>query len=350
MLFKELAQEWLQQLDKRLALNKIKPASVASFRQRARHAIDGLGELSVEAVRNGAVKQFAESLAANHGPKTVRENVLIVKMILQSHVDRDGEPLFDLSKWRNNFIFENIEDVKDQRRPTISAEALNAILRNCEIKIMHRVLLTLAAASGMRIGELLATKVKGDSASTTWDSKVGVIHVRQSLWNGELQKPKTDAAIRQIDLHDEVNALLASFIAETKKVSGAFLFSTRKGTPLDPAHVQKYITAPNGIPGMHSLRRYRATLAEENGCPRSLLAAWMGHSTEGEGITGRYIKSENKAFRKMWCQRIGTGLNIVAPIPVLDQAASEAFDEIFAPLSPAEAELEQMRAGAEALC
>lgn len=94
MLLSELAERWLQELDQRLALGKIKPASVSIFRCYVR---PGLGTLPVEEVRNGKLREFAESIAANKvtgkkglAPKTVREVLVTTRMILSSHQNEDG--------------------------------------------------------------------------------------------------------------------------------------------------------------------------------------------------------------------------------------------------------------------
>jgi hypothetical protein len=98
-----------------------------------------------------------------------------------------------------------------------------------------------------------------------------------------------------------------------------FLFSTRSGKVLLDGYIHRHIMTPTGVPGMHSLRRYRATWADERGCPRSLLTAWLGHrSGDGEienshKITDLYIKSaENQVYRRLWVENIGTGLEIAA--------------------------------------
>ena len=172
MQFRELAEAWLIKLQKRLELGKLKPASLAAFTSRVRtHAIPALGEFDVELVRNGKVREFAEALAVKLGPKSVRENVAVVKMVLQSYVDSDGEYLLDLGKWRASFIFENVKDVTNQKRPTISREALSAIIANLDLKSCDRVFVALAASTGLRRGELLAVRYAAGNRSTSWSRR-----------------------------------------------------------------------------------------------------------------------------------------------------------------------------------
>jgi integrase len=322
MLFKELTGNWLADLQERAKLGDLKPASLATFISRTNaHIRPGLGELEVEVVRNGVVKTFAENLSTKLGPKTTREVVALVKAILESHVNQDGEPLLEL-KWNNKFIYKGIKKIGKQLQPTISRDALNVIIKNHEIKVRDRVLIALAAATGVRVGELQALRINGDSTSTSWDQQASTLTVRQSVWRGQLQLPKTLAAIRQIELSTQVNELLIAFTAGRQ--AGEFMFATKSGKPLADNYISKHIMVPNDVPGMHSLRRYRASWADQQGCPRSLLAAWLGHSGNSEILlaaptdrpsnetTSRYIKVESEQYRRSWAESLGTGLELSA--------------------------------------
>src|ERR1700723_3834781 len=109
MLFTELAEHWLADLQERVKLDNLNPASLATFVSRTNtHILPGLGDLEVEAVRNGVVKTFAENLSAKLGPKTTREVIALVKAILESHVNQDGEPLLDV-KWNSKFIYKSVK-------------------------------------------------------------------------------------------------------------------------------------------------------------------------------------------------------------------------------------------------
>ena len=69
--------------------------------------------------------------------------------------------------------------------------------------------------------------------------------------------------------------------------------------------------------------------------PRSLLCAWLGHSSKGGEITNLYIKSaENKNFRREWVERIGTGLEIAS----LRQFAQRGTQRRKIAIAPAPAE------------
>jgi len=325
MLTKELIDQWLAKQNKRVELGKLKPASLDAFTSYANNWISPrLGELELETIKNGRVKEFAEGLvAAGKAPKTVREILMTLKSILLSHRNEDGEALLDLSKWNLSFITEDVPSIGKQKQPTISRDALNAILKNRSIKVRDRVLIGLGASTGLRIGELLALRIgeTGENEEdTVWDRENRVILVRKSVYRGQLQLPKTLAAIRAVDLSTPVQNMLVEFAKGRQP--GEFIFSTKIGKPLDPSHVQRFITTKNGVPGAHALRRYRVTWLETQGCPRGLEADWIGHSN-GD-ITARYDKTaEDREFRRKQVERIGTGL-VISEIFSGFQAPSQA--------------------------
>lgn len=307
MLIKTLAASWLDRQRKRVELGKLKPASLSAFTSYTNNWITPrLGELEAESIKNGVVKQFAEALVVeSKSPKTIKEILVTLKMILRSHRDENGERLLDLSKWDTAFIMEDIPASKP-KQPVISQNALNAILKNRSIKARDRVLIGLAASTGLRVGELLALKIN-DDADTSWSGDL--IHVRKSLWRGRFQAPKTHSSIRTIEISAPVQHMLQQF-AEGR--TSGYMFCTKRGTPLAQAYLREHILMPCGVPGAHSLRRYRATWLEEQCCPRSLQAAWLGHSNAGN-MTDRYVKSaEDQAYRKKLCEKIGTGLELAA--------------------------------------
>jgi integrase len=321
MQLKDLTEAWLTKQRNRAALGKMKPASLATYEQRVNsHVLPGLGHAEIETksivedgekreiqiFRPSRIKAFAESLAL--GPKTTREVCALVKAILESSTDSEGEPTIQV-KWRPSFIFENVREIGQQKQPTIGQDALNSIIKDRSIRVRDRVLIAVGAATGMRIGEILALRYRGGDESSTWDQEASVMHIRQSVWAGKLQAPKTVAAIREINLSAAVNKMLAEFCAGKK--AGEFIFPNASGKPLGRAHVHNNILAPAGVPGAHSLRRFRASWCDEQRAPRSLLCAWLGHSSKDGEITNLYIKSaENQKYRREWAERIGTGLEV----------------------------------------
>jgi len=312
MLMNELIGQWLVKQQKRVELGKLKPASLAAFTSFTKNWITPhLGELDIVAVRNGRVKEFAEAIAATgRGPKTTREIVALVKQILESHVNEDGEPLLDL-KWRSGFIFENISDTHNQKQPICTKEQLKDALKVRHTRTdKYRVIVALLAATGLRVGEVLALRCQDDGEHSGWDQEKSLLAIRTSLWNGVEQEPKTMSSVRLVDLSTPVNAMVATYAKTMNKNPADHLFATKSGRPYGPESLRQLALNPLGVPGFHSLRRWRVSYLKSIGTPDSLLKEWIGHSNGGD-ITALYDKSADDIdWRKKTVNRLGVGFEL----------------------------------------
>jgi integrase len=212
-------------------------------------------------------------------PKSIQDITRLVRSILASAVDPVTlDPLYPRT-WNTRAI--GAPRVKAQHQPAATAEQIKAIIHNRKINLRNRVLIATLAATGLRSGECLAIKCMPRADEfTTWDVATATIYVRKSLWRGNLQRPKTDAAIRDVELSKETNDMLREF-AKSHKL-GDFLFHAKSGKPLDDAYVRRDVLTPLGIDGAHSLRRFRTTrLRDEILVPESILRGWIGHAVVG---------------------------------------------------------------------
>ncbi len=93
----------------------------------------------------------------------------------------------------------------------------------------YKVLFALLSETGLRIGEAHGLKLdehlSGDFST---------IRVRQSVWRGSVQAPKTDNAAREIDITSFLAALLKASVGG--RTSG-FLFQSESGRPLTQRNV-----------------------------------------------------------------------------------------------------------------
>jgi integrase len=288
---------------------RAKPATIATYESYARtHVLPMLGDVNLGDFTNGPMKRFVQDLNDKElSPKSVKEIASFVRAVVASAVDQEGNKIFP-RQWNHDFI--DAIPVTAQLQPVASKEKLQALLNNQAIKVRDRVFLALAATSGLRLGELSAVKIAGncDSEDSHWNADSSMICVRKSVWRGALQSPKTAAAIREVDLCQSVNKMLAEFTKN--RAPGEFLFATKNGRPLDPKYIRAYILQPNAIPGAHALRRLRVSHLREMGCNEDILKGWIGHG-QGSEVTNRYSKlSENLELRRVWAERVGAGLDL----------------------------------------
>lgn len=165
----------------------------------------------------------------------------------------------------------------------------------------YRVLFALLAGTGMRIGEAAGLYV-GD---VNLDD--GVIHVRRAVWRGKEQAPKTENALREIDIDPMLADLLRQHIGN--RTTGR-LFETRTGAPISSNNIRSRILQPLlrklGIAnaGLHAFRHSRVTMLRKNGTPEDLQRQWIGHSSLR--TTDRYSHTDQEFdYRKNAAALVG---------------------------------------------
>jgi integrase len=274
------------------------------------HIIPSIGNIELAEVKNATLRKFVAELAEKQlSPASIAGAVNVVKGIMKSATDSEGEFLFNTS-WNNIFIDAPPVCPRDQEGPILSREALEAALTRTSGQF--RTLCVLLGASGLRISEALAVKrgivVLDDSkpGPTLWDPDKAVISVKAQIYKGLEQSPKTDAGIRQIDLCDLANQYLLDHVGHKK--GDEYLFSNKLGKPLSLPTVYGQAKKA-GIPGFHSFRRSRTTHLRMCMIPEDIVQFWIGHSSSS--ITSRYSKlARDVEARKKYAQDAGLGFDL----------------------------------------
>jgi len=180
-----------------------------------------LGDTPLSSVNNLVVKQLAAKMtAAGLSPKTMNNIVQVVKMIVASALNENGEQVYPRT-WNHDFI--DLPEIRNQRQPTFSEGLMKIIATNS--KGRERVLFVLLGATGVRIGEALGLEIDKHVSPD-----FSILHIRQNVCNGRVQPfLKTQNGVRDIDLHSSIAALLRTFVGS--RTSG-FLFCSKNGEPL----------------------------------------------------------------------------------------------------------------------
>jgi len=261
--------------------------------------------LPLAQVDNRTVKQLVAKLAeAKLAPKSIVEIVAVVKHVVASAQDDNGRQLYPRS-WNHEFIDLPIVKSNAQSTPTVEPQEVSKILEKSDGR--YRALYALLAGTGMRIGEALAIRLgNNDPNHTTISADCKTIHVRKSVWRGREQPPKTDNAVRDIDVHPSLAAMLKEFIGSR---SSGWLFQTKAEKPLSQRNVMRDSLHKLDVPGFHVFRRFRVTHLREQGTPEDILRFWIGHADKS--ITDRYCKMANRIqTRYEWAEKAGLGFNL----------------------------------------
>jgi integrase len=157
-----------------------------------------------------------------------------------------------------------------------------------------RCLIALLGGTGLRIGEALAI-----GCGNVWNPIQGSITVSGTLVNGTFQpSPKTQAGNRVVDLDPALNHFLRTTLADT---DGPVFHASE-------SNFRRQLVAL-GIPGFHSLRRFRITHLQGHNVPTTLVKFWAGHAA-GD-VTERYTKIGSQIQeRKDWSAKAGLGFQL----------------------------------------
>jgi integrase len=278
-----------------------------------------LGDLPISEVNNSTVKRLVAAMSEGGlSAKSINNYVQVVKMIVASVVDGEGEEIYP-RKWNHVFIDMPVVDKTKQNTPSFSTEIMTGLAAWKYPR--ERALFILGGAAGLRIGEALGLEI--DKHVSPDFSTLCVV---QKVRNCKVENwVKTASSTRMIDLHPTISALLKEFVGDRRD---GFLFRTRNGKPLSASNILKRHLHPalkrlgyrNPFTGTykagnHAFRRYRNTfLRNEANCPAGLRKFWMGHA--GDSMSDLYDKvKENLPLRKAWAEKCGFGFSLPGDVP-----------------------------------
>jgi integrase len=281
--------------------NPAKPATIAAYQSYWRTWVQPqIGSLELSAVENGAMKKLVAYLASKQlAPASIQSISQLVKNIVTSAVDDNGNPLHP-RKWNSDFIDSPL--IQNQKAPIIDRESVEKAIASATG--LFKPLYALLAGSGIRISECAAIRIGKAEKGSYWDPERAMLVINTALWRGIEQSTKTTAGTREVDLAPELNEYLKLYFGFEE---GGFMFGT-EGESLR-VRTAYDIIKKDGIPGFHSMRRFRITHLENVGVPRALQMFWTGHSEKS--VHTSYIKLDKDIkARKEWCERAGLGFKL----------------------------------------
>jgi integrase len=319
--FQEQAEWFFNHVEQRKR-SPVKPKTLETWRYTAsKWLYPALGDLPLGTVSNATVKPLVGKMQeAGLSAKSIHSYIGLVKLVVASKVDGDGEQMFP-RKWNHEFL--DMPIVAGQHRPTFTAEAAARIVGAAAGQ--DRVLFALLAGTGLRIGEALGLEIR----HFTPDCRT--ITVEQSVWKGQIQTPKTLNAYRQVDLCPALAELLRASIRDRRD---GLVFANRQGKPLSQTNLLHRLLYPIleklGVEkcGFHAMRRFRVTWLRKKRVPEDLIRFWIGHADKT--VTDGYSQlREDAEYRRIVAEQTGLGFDLPDTlIPVIPSAVVQEAVEI----------------------
>jgi integrase len=304
----------------------VKPATLAAWESIVSHwIIPKIGPLHLKDFQNAALKRFADDLCAEKlSPRSIREIVGLVKRIIASALDEDGEPRFPRT-WSASFL--DLPEIKPANTAAPTPEEIHKLL--AQVKPRYGVLYVTLLSTGLRISECLSLRIGSDGTHSFWSRNEALLSIKTGMFRGkDVWSPKTQSGIRVIPLAPIVNDMLIKFVGNRT----GFLFAARTGKPLAYALVLRNLKSITRI-RPHDLRRFRASQLRRSRVHADVVRALLGHASES--ITDEYSRMQNLDELRKGVQ--AAGLGFVVPNRLLGsrehKESVREFEEVIQPVA-----------------
>ncbi len=214
----------------------------------------------------------ADKFRQRQGWQTVRNSWVLLSAILEAAVE---------------FGYLSNNPARGVKFPQKELKSAPAIIAGVDLgKLLaqleepHRTMLQLIAATGLRVGELLAVRWR------SIDLETGTLSVRESVYEGTFQRPKTQKAMRTIPLGPHVIAMLRAHQARaTRKALDDLLFPNREGRPLRESKLLREVLQPAAVRAelgrvtWHQFRHIHSSLLNDLRVPVKIAQEQLGHAS-----------------------------------------------------------------------
>src|SRR5271165_474918 len=238
--FRSQYLKWIDGLKNR-ACDPVSVTTLVTFESRAKTILSVVGPSTLlESFKNAAMAQFVKDTQRfGWSPATLASHILVIKLIIASATNEEGEPMFTRT-WNRRVINAPSVDTTKQKRFIFTREQIETLLRESKTE-QERVWYATLAGTGLRLGEARSIRVRGSASQSTWEP--GKIVVRNSLFrNEETGRTKTEAGTRTVYLHSSLNQMIADFVAHEKREAGSLLFQSKNGQPMKASTIADRLT------------------------------------------------------------------------------------------------------------
>jgi integrase len=214
----------------------------------------------------------AEKFRRQHGWQTVRNAWVLLSSILETAVE---------------YGYLSLNPARGVKFPQKDLKEAPALIAGDDFaKLLKRVdepyrtMVSLIAATGLRIGELLALRWRA------LNLEIGTLAVRESVFEGKFQPPKTQKALRTIPLGPHtIEALRTHRQQAARTAPDDLLFGNRKGGPLRESKLLTHVLQPAaeaaglGRVTWHQFRHIHSSLLNDLRVPVKIAQEQLGHAS-----------------------------------------------------------------------
>jgi integrase len=233
-----------------------------------------VGEIPLAKVTPLHIERFLGERSKNASTKTMLNELGLLQSIFSLAVEND---LIERSPVRSK----HKPKVVRTEKPIWSPDEVRQIL--AALPEQHRSLFTCGACTGVRVGELLAL---------TWGNvsfEEHTIKIQNSLWNGQMVRPKTEASVRVLHMGPALLGVLRRHWAQAvHRASTDLVFCKADGCSWNPDVLRKDVLypvldrlrlpRPARASGFHRFRHSAGSFVNSQTGNMKLAQRMLGHS------------------------------------------------------------------------
>jgi integrase len=271
VVFRTLAQQWARDV----LPTKYKHSTQKNHRNiMDKHLVPRFGDLPVCEVTTQLIQVYVTSLIeAGYAPKSIDHIHDVLSAVLRSGV-----------KW-GHLQVNPAQGVEMPRLKTVRPKWARTVEQGLALFaqlpwLKPRTIVALALLCGVRRGELFAFRWRD------FDEGQRCLTVREAVYEGVFDDPKTDASVRPIPLPDVVVQLLRLWWMQSRrKGPDDLIFSTVSGKPISPKNILRTWVWPACLAAelpratWLTFRRTYSSWAHQKGVPPKVVAAIMAHES-----------------------------------------------------------------------
>ena len=287
--------KWMDELKNR-EYSPVSPATLVTFESRAKTILSVVGpQTRLETFRNAAMAEFVrDAKRFEWAPSTLADHVLVIKLIISSATDAEGEELFPRT-WKRRVINAPRVERDKQHTPCLTRDEVETLLRKAKTE-QERMIYAFLCGSGLRVSEAQAVRFGGNEGQTSWNPETAVVSVRSGFFRGkDTGRVKTSAGRRNVILCSELNQALIAFTAKEKRESGSFLFQSKNGLPLKQSTLRYRMARNVEDAAPHGCRRFRISWLRTCRVLEEIIRSQVGHADES--ITDNYSFQDENTVR-----------------------------------------------------
>lgn len=284
----EVFDRWLEHsLAVRLKEGSLKPSTGKSYRSMVdEHLRPAFAAYHSERLTLPVVEQWRAGIAEKIAAGTMAPKFYVnLRNLLHVIVDWARHPSRRYLAHDPLSGLPSLAVPRGKKRPHFEPAQIVEILRVAAATPPDDVILRVALLSGLRRGEIFGLQWDDIDAGNGRDG--GRLHVRRSIYQGDVTSPKTAESSRVVDVPQRLLDDLAVYRLMYPPLEGGWIFRQASGKPLDPdtwhrEHLVPILTQAGvygpGV-GLHALRHTYVSLLVAQGADVGYIADQVGHST-----------------------------------------------------------------------